>query len=118
MKKDEKTDGLKVNGNGMLKIGTNTYPFSVDENGNGLSSEIARVDVDGETYYKGILQGHIKNKKGEVDVISIVTYFTDDYKHQTSNVIIGQMGQDIYLSFGDSAFLKQVHDKINTQPQE
>ncbi|WP_433616254.1 hypothetical protein [Paenibacillus cellulositrophicus] len=107
-----------MDGNGVLKIDNDTYPFIIEENGEGVSSSIGQAEVNGQTYYKGILQGHIKNKKSN-DIISIVFYFTGDMKQQVSNVIVGTMGNDVYMSFGDNSFLtKQLNEEIEKKFQE
>lgn len=118
IKKTKDGKGLIVDGNGVLKIYNDTYPFTIEENGEGVSSSIGQAEVNGQTYYKGILQGHIKNKKSN-DIISIVSYFTGDMKQQVSNVIVGTMGNDVYMSFGDNSFLtKQLNEEIEKKFQE
>lgn len=118
IKKTKDGKGLKLDGNGVLKIDNNTYPFTIEEKGYGVSSEIGRVEVNGQTYYKGIFQGYIKNKKSD-DIISIVSYFTEDMKQMVSNVIVGTMGNDIYMSFGDNSFLtKELNQEIETKFKE
>lgn len=118
LKKTKDGKRLIVDGNGVLKIENDTYPFTIEENGEGVSSSIGQAEVNGQTYYKGILQGHIKNKKSN-DIISIVTYFTGDMKQQVSNVIVGSMGNDVYMSFGDNSFLtKELNEEIEKNIQE
>lgn len=96
----ENSSQLKVTGNGIILVENKSYPFSIDQENSQLIGHI----VNGKTYYKGILQGNIKTKKSD-DVITIGTVFSSDLKEQSANVIVGYMGQDVWLSFGDNSFI-------------
>jgi hypothetical protein len=112
---EQENGGLRVGGNGVLHVGTSTYPFSVLSDFDGMNSEIAKVEANGKTYYKGVLQGVVKSKKGE-DTVSISATFSEDQKDQVFNVIVGGIGEDVYLSFGDNTFLTQeLYDKLTNE---
>lgn len=97
---------FSVAGNGVLQVGTATFPFTVVKNENGLTSQLDKIEVDGEVFYTGNLQGILKGKTKD-EVISITTSFSEDLKKQHSNVIVGFLYDDVYLSFGDDSFLTQ-----------
>lgn len=99
-KQIENSPQLKVTGNGIILVGNESYPFSIDQENSQLIGHV----VNGKTYYKGVLQGNIKTKKSD-DVITIGTVFSSDLKEQSANVIVGYMGQDVWLSFGDNSFI-------------
>jgi hypothetical protein len=88
---------FQATGNGFLKFGDNKFNFKINEE----RSYLQQLNNDGQTVLVGLIIGEIKSKKDSIEELTINAAYYPDTKKGQFGVVIGTIGDEILIPYGD-----------------